>query len=108
MSSSRYRINPVVLVSVPTLEPRPLSWEWSDAYYGMAFPLGAQQTRLRIHGQDGADVRNAIVETALQKGADYILFIGDDNLPPANLFELLHRHKEMLVTGVYWSKGYPS
>lgn len=108
MSSSKYKINPKVLVGVPTLELRPLSWEWTDAYYGMAFPLGAQQTRLRIHGQDVAAARNAIVEAALQYEADYILFIGDDNLPPANLFELLHRHKENLVTGVYWSKGYPS
>lgn len=108
MSASRYRINPLVLLATPTLEPRPLSWDWCDFYYNMQFPLGASVSRLRIHGKDVAEARNAIVESALGMNADYILFLGDDNLPPANLFGLLHRHREMLVTGVYWQKCYPT
>lgn len=108
MPNSKYKINPIVLVATPTLEPRPLSWDWMDRTMALQFPLGASVSRLRIHGQDVADARNAIVESALSMGADYVLMLGDDNLPPPNLFALLHRHREMLVTGVYWQKGYPT
>lgn len=108
MSSSRFKINPLVLVATPTLEPRPLSWDWMDSVAAMQFPLGASVSRYRVHDKDISTARNEIVATALGMGADYILFIGDDNLPPANLFGLLHRHREMLVTGVYWTKAYPS
>lgn len=106
--STRYKINPLVVVGTPTLEPRPLSWEWMDRYMNMQFPLGASVSRLRIHGQDVATARNAIVEAALGMNADYVLMLGDDNLAPSNLFDLLHRHREMLVTGVYWRKSYPT
>jgi predicted SAM-dependent methyltransferase len=108
VSSAKYKINPLVVVATPTLEPRPLSWEWLDAMANLTFPLGASVSRLRIHGKDVAEARNEIVASALNMGADYILMIGDDNLPPPNLFALLHRHREHLVTGVYWTKGYPS
>jgi hypothetical protein len=106
--SSKYSINPLVLVATPTLEPRPLSWEWVDAVGSLQFPLGASVSRYRGHGKDVAEARNEIVATALGMNADYILFIGDDNLPSPNLFALLHRHREMLVTGVYWQKSIPT
>lgn len=108
MSSSRYKINPIVLLGVPTLEPRPLSWEWMDRFMNLQFPLGASVARLRIHGQDVATARNAIVQAALDMNAEYVMMLGDDNLPPANLFSLLHRHREMMVTGVYFQKCYPT
>ncbi len=108
MSSSRYTINPLVVLATPTLEHRPISWDWTDAMQSLQFPLGASVSRMRIHGKDVAEARNAIVASALEMNADYVLMIGDDNLPPPNLFALLHRHREMLVTGVYWQKSYPS
>lgn len=108
MSSSRYKINPLVLVATPTLEQRPISWDWMDAMQALQFPLGASISRLRVPGKDVAEARNEIVATALNLDADYVLMIGDDNLPPPNLFALLHRHREMLVTGVYWQKSYPT
>lgn len=107
MSKSRYAINPLVVLATPTLETRPLSWDWMDRYQNLAFPLGASVSRLRIHGRDVAEARNDIVHSALEMNADYILFLGDDNLAPSNLFSLLHRHREHLVTGVYWTKSYP-
>jgi predicted SAM-dependent methyltransferase len=108
VSSSRYKINPLVCLATPTLEPRPISWPWMEAYQALQFPLGASVSRLRIHGQDVAEARNAIVASALEMGADYVLMLGDDNLAPPNLFALLHRHRQHLVTGVYWQKGYPT
>ena len=77
--SSRYKINPIVILGVPTLEPRPLSWEWMDRYNNLQFPLGASVSRLRIHGQDVATARNAIVQAALDANAEYVLMLGDAN-----------------------------
>lgn len=108
MSASRYRINPIVLLGVPTLEHRPVSWEWMDYFMNLQFPLGASVSRGRIIGRDVAEARNALVQMALDANADYLMMLGDDNLAPANLFALLHRHREMMVTGVYWQKSYPT
>lgn len=108
MTNSKYKINPLILVGTPTLEPRPLSWEWMDYFASLQFPLGASISKIRIHDRDVAVARNEIVQSALNMNADFVLMIGDDNLPPANLFSLLHRHREMMVTGVYWQKCYPT
>lgn len=108
MSASRFAINPRVLLGVPTLEEHPLSWQWMDYYQGLDFGLGAAAARLRVYGQKVDDARNAIVTEAMRINAAYVLFLGDDVLAPANTFHLLHRHREMMVTGVYWTKGYPT
>lgn len=108
MSSSRYKINPLVLLGVPTLEPRPLSWQWMDWYMSLEFGLGVGMMRSRIQGRTVADARNEICSQALNAKADYVLFISDDVLAPPNTFELLRRHRQHLVTGVYWTKGHPT
>jgi hypothetical protein len=79
-----------------------------DYYMGLQFPLGASVSRARIHGDRIDHARNQIVKAALDINADYILFISDDVLAPPNAFDLLHRHREMLVTGVYWEKKFPT
>lgn len=108
MSRSRYSLNPLVVLGVPTLEKRPLTWQWLDYYMALDFGLGVGVTRSRIEGHSVADARNAIVQTALNLGATYVLFISDDVLAPPNTFELLRRHREMMVTGVYWTKTDPT
>lgn len=102
-----YKINPLVLIGTPTLEDRPISWEWSDSYSSLQIPLGASHTRYRVYGKRVDIARNEIAEKALEVGADWALFSCDDVIPPANIFELLVRHKKKLVTGVYWTKSYP-
>ena len=105
---SHYKIDPKVLVGVPTLMDRPLSWKWTDAYLGMAFPLGCSMARKRVQGKEIGLARNIIVEEALSLNADYVLFISDDVLPPQRVFEDLAKHKKDMVTGVYWSKAQPT
>ena len=100
----KYKINPLVMIGLPTLSDRPLSWDWTDAYMSLAFPLGASISRLRIQGERVADARNQIAAEAIRQNADAVLFIGDDVLPPPNLYDLLARHREDIVTGVYWTK----
>lgn len=101
------KINPLVLIGIPTLEKRPISWEWSDCIDSLSFPLGAASSRLRIHDKEIAQARNEIVESALSMEADYVLMISDDVIPPHAVFQMLWQHKTALVTGVYWTKGWP-
>lgn len=104
-----YRIDPLVLVGIPTLlKTRPLSWEWADSFAALGFPLGASCTKQRIYGEYVADARNALVKIMLQCNADYLMFIGDDVIVPPNLFSLLWRHRQHIVTGMYWTKQYPT
>lgn len=105
--SDVYKVNPLVLIGVPTLEKQPISWEWSDMFASLQVPLGAAHSRYRVHGKIIADARNEIAARALEINADWLLFISDDVIPPPNIFEILARHKQMLVTGVYWTKQYP-
>lgn len=108
MVASRFAINPRVLLGVPTLEEHPLSWQWMDYYQALDFGLGAASARFRVCGQKVDDARNAIVEEALRTNSTYVMFLGDDVLAPPNAFHLLHRHHADMVTGVYWTKGYPT
>jgi hypothetical protein len=109
MPSTKYKINPLVAVCVPTLSDHPLSWEWADAYYGLQFPLGCSSGRIRWPNLPVDKARNACVHDALKSNADYVLFVGDDVLCPPDTFKRLWAHKEAdMVTGVYWTKEYPS
>lgn len=102
-----YKINPLVFIGVPTLQAEPISWQWSDAYASLQIPLGAAHTRERVGGELVATARNILAARALECNADWLLFISDDVIPPANVFDLLARHKKKLVTGVYWTKSFP-
>ena len=106
--SEPFKINPLVLVGVPTLEGRPISWGWTENQYQLRFPLGSSHTRLRVQDAYVDDARNAICAQALAIGADYVFFVSDDVHVPSNAFIQLWSHRDPLVTGVYWDKSYPS
>jgi hypothetical protein len=102
-----YKVNPKVLVGVPTLTGAPMSWEWSNSFYSLGFPLGTAMTRKFVYGKRVDEARNEIVMDSLHLGCDWTMFVGDDNILPWNAFSLLSRHKKDMVTGVYWTKSYP-
>lgn len=95
------------MIGVPTLRTEPLSWDWANAFYSLQIPLGASVARKMVSGKIVADARNEIAVAAIEAECDWVLYVGDDNILPANAFELLARHKKKLVTGVYWTKSYP-
>jgi hypothetical protein len=105
---SRFKINPLVIVGVPTLSKAPLSWGWAENHWGMSFPLGASMSRLRVADAYVDMARNAIVEQAIQANADYVFFVGDDVHVPSNAFNQLWSHQADIVTGIYWTKEVPS
>lgn len=106
--SNRYIINPTVLIGVPTLSRAPMSWAWSEYFYSIRQPLGTAIARMRVEGQDVASARNEIAQAAIDQHADYVLFVGDDVLVPPDIIDRLRSHHEAMVTGVYWTKSYPS
>lgn len=102
-----YKVNPLVVIGTPTLQDRPMSWEWTDYYMGLTFPLGTAVARLRVNGKRVDEARNNIAAQALGMNADYLLFLSDDVLAPNRTFENLWRHRKHLCTGVYWTKYHP-
>lgn len=106
--SDRFKINPAVLIACPTLERRPISWEFAEYFYAIRQPLGTSISRMRVEGKDVATARNEIAAEALRQNADYVLYVGDDVLVPPDIIERLRAHREAMVTGVYFTKSYPS
>jgi len=106
--TDRYKINPTVLIGVPTLATAPQSWDWAEYFYAIRQPLGTSVARMRVEGKDVATARNEIAAEALRQQADYVLYVGDDVLVPPDIIDRLRAHREAMVTGVYWTKAYPS
>ena len=104
----RYKIDPLVVLGVPTLMDRPLSWDWTDRYLALSFPLGTSVARFQPKGHKIAEARNLICEHALNNNASYVFFISADVHAPNRVFELLQRHKKEVVTGMYWTREYPT
>jgi SAM-dependent methyltransferase len=109
-----------VVMGVPTLRSNPRTPAWIDAMAGLQMPLGSSLGRAWMHDAPIAEARNALAKQALEQGAEWLFFLGDDVLPPANaLLMLLDKAgreypddrgrmvRADMVTGVYWTKSYP-
>ena len=83
------KVNPIVLVGIPTLQDAPISWEWHDSQKAMQFPLGTAVSHIRVVEKLIADARNIICKQAIAMDADSVLFISDDVIPPTRIFEML-------------------
>jgi len=99
-------VTPLVAVGIPTWGKVSIKWAQARAHLG--FPLGSSAVDIYIENEEIANARNAIVKQALDVKADYVFFLGDDVLAPGNsVVQLLSRNVDM-VTGIYWTKGYPT
>ena len=106
------KINPLVAIALPTWGN--VSIEWAMAFKNLGGPLGTNVVQLApVIGKPIAEARNELMQAAIDNGCDFIFFIGDDVLTPADvLHKMLQRmweHPEInLVTGMYWTKAWPS
>ena len=99
-------ITPLIAVGIPTWGKVSIKWAQARAHLG--FPLGASAVDIYIENEEIANARNAIVKKAIEAKADYVFFLGDDVIcPPNTVIQLLSR-KVDIVTGIYWTKGYPT
>lgn len=106
------KINPLIALALPTWGK--VSVNWARAYRHVGGPLGANMVELMpVVGKPIAEARNELMQAAIDNNCDYIFFLGDDVLPePGALIKLLQRlwddPEKHLVTGVYWTKGWPT
>lgn len=105
-----HKINPLVAVGVPTFGRVSTLWARNSNVGG---PLGSNTIRFEVLGKPVAEARNELMATAIGAGADFLFMLGDDVIPPSDVINrLLHRlwdNPELhLVTGVYWSKQWPT
>lgn len=110
-----------VMLGIPTTAAARMSPLWIDAMAGLQMPLGSSFGRNWTVDQPIAQARQSLAEAAVAGGADYLVFLGDDVLPPSNMIMMMldkigrefpvgdgRMARASMITGVYWTKGYPS
>lgn len=106
------KINPLIAIAVPTWGKVTIAW--ASAFRHLAGPLGSNCVELApVIGQPIDKARNALMQMAIDTGADFVFFLGDDTIPQGDaILKLLQRMRDNpeidMVTGVYWTKGWPT
>jgi len=99
----------------------PSGQEWS-ADFGMALvfmtnylaahpEINGKVTQLRVHNKRGSilpNMRQALVEMALEGGATHLLFLDSDQTFPADLVHRLMGHQKMVVAANIVTKSFPA
>lgn len=102
-------IAPYVLVAQPRRDLNETAAQNFDGYDGLHIDLmGFSHGFVNIGGEKVDVARNYLIEQALQSGAKYMLFVGEDTVLPYNGFKVLHETAEKnpgaVITGVYYIK----
>ena len=97
-----------IIIGIPHLSKSKVSIDWAMNYKKLHGMLGCTGGEIIVRDLPIADARNEIVRQALECGADYIFFLGDDVIAPADSMHRLWCHNKDMVCGVYWSRTYPS
>jgi SAM-dependent methyltransferase len=115
------RLGTRLLLGIPTTGGARMSVRWVEAMASLQMPLGSSMGRQWIVDAHIAEARNRLCQSAIDAGCHYLVFLGDDVLPPPNVLLLLldkigrtfpvedgRTARASMVTGVYWTKSYPS
>lgn len=94
-----------VVVGIPSFGM--LSTYFLQARMAQQFPLVSSAIDKIVLNKPIAEARNEIVQYALDQGANYIFWLDDDVIPPADAFLKMYNHQKDIVNGVYWSKSNP-
>lgn len=102
-------IAPYVLIAQPRRDLNETAAQNFDGYDGLHIDLmGFSHGFVHIGGEKVDVARNYLIEQALQSGAKYLLFVGEDTVLPYNAFKVLHetaeKNPDAVVTGVYYIK----
>lgn len=102
-------IAPYVLIAQPRRDLSETAAQNFDGYDGLHIDLmGFSHGFVHIGGEKVDVARNYLIEQALESGAKYLLFIGEDTVLPYDAFKVLHKTCEenpgAVVTGVYYIK----
>jgi SAM-dependent methyltransferase len=100
-----------LLIGIPTLgRLQPL--QWGLAFKSISPPINYNTNMMVIYGNPVDVARNRIAEAAVEQGAKFLFFLGDDVVVPAHtLKQLIYRMEQHpgigVVGGVYCSKSTP-
>lgn len=105
--------NPEKWSSIPLLLGTPtlglVRIEWHNAMNGMVIPTNWGLANSTPTGYLVDDAQNIIVQTAVNRNAEWLLLIEDDNLPPPDFYLKLRGHIESkiapVISGLYYIKG---
>ena len=102
-------IKPYVVIAQPRRDLKETAAQNFDGYDGLHIDLmGFSHGFCNIGGEKVDVARNYLIEQALDSGAKYLLFVGEDTVLPYDGFKVLHRTAEenpdAIVTGVYYIK----
>lgn len=94
-----------VVIGIPSFGM--VSTFFLQARLSQQFPLVSSAIDKIVLNKPIAEARNEIVEYALEQGANYIFWLDDDVIPPADAFLKMYNHNKDIINGVYWSKSNP-
>ena len=102
-------IAPYVVIAQPRRNLEETAAQNFDGYDGLHVDLlGFSHGFCNIGGEKVDVARNYLIEQALESGAKYLFFVGEDTVVPYNAFKVLHEtaeaHPGAIVTGVYYIK----
>jgi hypothetical protein len=102
-------IKPYVVVAQPRRQEGEVPAQNFDGYEGLHIDmLGTSHGFCNIFGEKVDVARNYLIEQALESGAKYLLFVGEDTVLPYDGFKKLHETAEKnpnaVVAGVYYMK----
>lgn len=102
-------IKPYVVIAQPRRNLEETAAQNFDGYDGLHVDLmGFSHGFCNIGGEKVDVARNYLIEQALESGAKYMLFIGEDTVVPYDAFKRLLRtseeHPDAVITGVYYIK----
>jgi hypothetical protein len=106
-----------LLVGTPTLGL--IRMEWAAARYGQVIPSNWSKVDMTQYMNSFipmrysvADGQNLIVQEAVNKGYEWLLFIEDDTVPPPDAFirfnEYMREGKYPVVSGLYFTRSVPA
>lgn len=102
-------IKPYVVIAQPRRDLEETAAQNLDGYEGLHIDLcGFSHGFVNIGGQAVDVARNYLIEQAIESGAKYLLFVGEDTVLPYDGFRILHETAEnnpdSMVVGVYYIK----
>lgn len=102
-------IKPYVIIAQPRRDLTETAAQNLDGYEGLHIDLcGFSHGFVNIGGQAVDVARNYLIEQALESGAKYLFFVGEDTVIPYDGFRILHetaeKNPDSMVVGVYYIK----
>lgn len=103
-------IAPYVVIAQPRRDKSETPAQKFDGYDGIHVDLlGFSHGYVDISGQKVDVARNYLIERALESGAEYLFFIGEDTVVPFDAFKILletsQKNPNAVVAGVYYIKA---